>query len=513
MKKLLLLFTIAFCGMNAFAQGSCATAVTLTNGTFVAGTVNGTYPTTICWNTPSATPNALWYKFTPTEGGIMTVSSDIEVNPGGTAGTDTRLGIYTGTCAALTCVGGSDDVSASNYRTTVADFEVVAGTTYYIVWDDRWQDTSFSFTFDFLAATCFSPSGFGFITAPTTTDASIGWDAPTAGTAPAGYQVEYGLGGFTQGTGTILDVTIPEVDLVGLSSSTVYDFYVRTSCGGSDYSIWTGPLSFVTVFEPATVPYAMPFEQASFAFLGWSASVSAPATGSDWFLINIPTLAAEATQRSVVSLSNDTDTADANLFSRAVTLAAGNYTATYYVLNYLFVDPAAPAGTVLTGTANYQLTMGTTADVASQTTILNSEVGVSNTTFEQRTVNFNVPVAGTYFFRFLHNSDLNFESDLGTHGFILDQFTVSAALSVEDAISKKFSVYPNPSNNVINVSNNENINVNAIQITDLNGRIVKNVKFVNATEIQVNVADLATGMYMMNISSDQGTATKKIVRN
>lgn len=75
-----------------------------------------------------------------------------------------------------------------------------------------------------------------------------------------------------------------------------------------------------------------------------------------------------------------------------------------------------------------------------------------------------------------------------------------------------FSVYPNPSNDVVNISNSTNAIISTIEMTDLNGRVVKNVS-LNATEGQVNISDLSTGVYMMNVSSDQGSITKKIIKN
>ena len=47
----------------------------------------------------------------------------------------------------------------------------------------------------------------------------------------------------------------------------------------------------------------------------------------------------------------------------------------------------------------------------------------------------------------------------------------------------------------------------------MNGRTVKSVKLDNVTEAQINVAELSAGMYLMNITSDSGTTTKKIVKN
>ncbi|HYD91756.1 MAG TPA: T9SS type A sorting domain-containing protein [Flavobacterium sp.] len=86
-------------------------------------------------------------------------------------------------------------------------------------------------------------------------------------------------------------------------------------------------------------------------------------------------------------------------------------------------------------------------------------------------------------------------------------------LSTNDILASKFTVYPNPANNVINIANAENILVNGVVITDLNGRTVKNVSYNGVTEAQINVSDLASGMYMMTVSSDKGTMTKKIVKN
>jgi hypothetical protein len=77
----------------------------------------------------------------------------------------------------------------------------------------------------------------------------------------------------------------------------------------------------------------------------------------------------------------------------------------------------------------------------------------------------------------------------------------------------KFSVSPNPANDFISVSNTDNILVNGISITDLNGRVVKQNSYTNVSDIQVNVSDLASGMYMMNITSDKGSVTKKIFKN
>ena len=77
----------------------------------------------------------------------------------------------------------------------------------------------------------------------------------------------------------------------------------------------------------------------------------------------------------------------------------------------------------------------------------------------------------------------------------------------------QFSVYPNPVNNVVTISNSANATIDAVTVSDLNGRTVKSVKLNGETSAQINISDLSAGVYMMNISSDQGSVTKKIVKN
>jgi hypothetical protein len=73
-----------------------------------------------------------------------------------------------------------------------------------------------------------------------------------------------------------------------------------------------------------------------------------------------------------------------------------------------------------------------------------------------------------------------------------------------------FSVYPNPANNVVNVANAGNIE--AVNIVDINGRVVKKQTFAGETTVQLDITDLASGVYMMNITSEGSVTTKKIVK-
>ncbi|SEI02231.1 Por secretion system C-terminal sorting domain-containing protein [Paenimyroides aquimaris] len=97
-----------------------------------------------------------------------------------------------------------------------------------------------------------------------------------------------------------------------------------------------------------------------------------------------------------------------------------------------------------------------------------------------------------------------------------DNFVISAVdtppLSVQDFISNKFNLYPSPSKNIINITNNENIGVEQVTIFDVNGKLVKTKVFNKEHNVQINVSAFAAGTYLLHIYSADGIAIKKIIK-
>ncbi len=143
MKKITLLICILFTSLAGMAQDTCATAQAITAGVYVVTAVNGTdVPNPVCADNGAitgVTPAGEWYSYTPTENHTVTVTSDLPASNG----RDTRLHVYTGSCSALVCYTGDDD-SGAGY-TSSATFNVTAGTTYTIAWDNKWSALGFSF--------------------------------------------------------------------------------------------------------------------------------------------------------------------------------------------------------------------------------------------------------------------------------------------------------------------------------------------------------------------------------
>jgi hypothetical protein len=74
-----------------------------------------------------------------------------------------------------------------------------------------------------------------------------------------------------------------------------------------------------------------------------------------------------------------------------------------------------------------------------------------------------------------------------------------------------FSAYPNPATDFINLS--DNVSMRSFEIVDLNGRVIKSAKLDNVTEESVDISSLASGMYLLNVETDNGKVSKKIFKN
>ena len=103
--------------------------------------------------------------------------------------------------------------------------------------------------------TCPKPSALSS-SGKTETSITLSW---TSGGA-TNWQIEYGPTGFTPGTGTIVNANSNPFVLNGLTPGTIYDAYVRDSCGIGDVSFWSLATTFQTNCSVYTAPWSDDFE-------------------------------------------------------------------------------------------------------------------------------------------------------------------------------------------------------------------------------------------------------------
>jgi len=85
-------------------------------------------------------------------------------------------------------------------------------------------------------------------------------------------------------------------------------------------------------------------------------------------------------------------------------------------------------------------------------------------------------------------------------------------LNTAEQLAGKFNLYPNPARDILNISNTENLFVKQTEIYDLAGKVISTQNFSSEAEVQLNIADLASGTYMLYLETNQGTAVKKFIK-
>ena len=106
---------LVFAFTIVWGQNNCSNAVTiLLNSTTTAPSFSGetgtTAPTPLCGLSGGNGSKGKWYKFSATQNLNVTISTQLPQNNDA----DTRVIVYTGTCAALVCVNSNDDYKERN---------------------------------------------------------------------------------------------------------------------------------------------------------------------------------------------------------------------------------------------------------------------------------------------------------------------------------------------------------------------------------------------------------------
>jgi hypothetical protein len=86
--------------------------------------------------------------------------------------------------------------------------------------------------------------------------------------------------------------------------------------------------------------------------------------------------------------------------------------------------------------------------------------------------------------------------------------TAEEVLAVGDNIEELVSVFPNPADQVLNVSIPSNIEVSSASLYDVLGKDT-GVQLLNG---QMNTSNLSRGIYILNVETTSGTLTQKIVK-
>lgn len=344
---------------------------------------------------------------------------------------------------------------------------------------------------------CASPSG---LTSTTATENSIGISWATPNNMPAGgYQYFASLTGLeeipnaaTTPTGSVAGTSATVSDLFQGSD---YSIWLRAKCSDTDFSSWIGPLYVTTLCTAQDVPYVQGFE----ANDGLGCIRLDDMNGAtSWSLFTSGAEGAATGTNSVRYNWDETAAADDWFFLKGLNLTAG----TAYELKFKYKASDGPEyvenlevkyGTMPEGAA---MTMGTIVTLEQ----INSALADS---FAESVSTFTPNETGTYYIGFHCYSIPN-------QAFLyVDDVSVSTSLGVNTPNNFSVKYFPNPVKDVLNLSYDQNIT--GVLVYNLLGQRVIERQF-NDTSVQLNIAELASGNYLVKVLTDNGSETLKIVK-
>ena len=437
------------------AQNTCGTAIPVNlTGNNIVALVDGTASGPLCvGNAGQIATAAEWYTFTAPSNGVLNLNSDLAANAGG----DTRVQVFSGTCAALVCAGGGDDVSATNFLTNT-NVTVTSGVTYRIAWDDFWEDDGFTFTATFTAvstppacATLVSPAigatGVAINTADQdnngTPDNSITLTWTAAAGAPATtYEIRFGTNP-TMPTSLTTTFTGTSVRITGTLFNTLYYWQIIPANGAGAATgcpIW----SFTSQTATGTPPT--------------NATTPTPANGATAVAIDPADVDMNGTPDNSVNISW-VQTATGQQ-PNAYTIRLGDSPTTLNTLTTTFTGTAARFINQLAGTTYFWQAVPTNNGVEAP----------------------NQPIWS---------------------------YTTAGTASVNDETVNFFTLSPNPATDFISI--NTDLPIEKITIFNMLGQIIMANPIRDNNRI--NVSDLQSGLYLITVSNGNSQQTSRFIKN
>ncbi|NNK81093.1 MAG: T9SS type A sorting domain-containing protein, partial [Flavobacteriales bacterium] len=205
----------------------------------------------------------VWFSFVAPSTGEVFVETNFAggFNDGG-------LALYSGDCDGGLVQIDCDDDGGDGLFSLIEAYDLNPGETYYAaVWEYGGNDEGAFSICVYAPPTCPTPNQFSFFVDSVSSDvAYIDWGEVNIG---ATYFIEYGLDGFTPGTGMIATGIIgtdgPPVELPGLEAATIYDYYFQAVCSPGDSTDVLGPY-FMQTLETCQTPFFFQIQQDTAGF-------------------------------------------------------------------------------------------------------------------------------------------------------------------------------------------------------------------------------------------------------
>jgi len=257
---------------------------------------------------------------------------------------------------------------------------------------------------------------------------------------------------------------------------------------GGDISI---SLTGTAIDCPAitTFPYTEGFEGASFPPDCWTLN-DADGDSHNWELVTSPGFAAHSGVNAAGSASYDGAalTPDNYLITPQFTIPAGSYDLKFWAAPQ---DAAWPE-------EKYAVLVSTTGTApADFTEVFSETLTAADSSYKENTISLATYSGQSIYIAFRHFDCTDM------FWMKLDDISIEAHSGIIEANEELVSVYPNPANDVLNISAN---NIESVEIFNLIGETVASYGNMKV----INTADLSIGTYIVKVITDSKVFTQKI---
>lgn len=317
------------------------------------------------------------------------------------------------------------------------------------------------------------------------------------------WTIEYGLAGFTPGTGLTINSSSSQITIPNLQANTFYDHYIKANCGGSNISFYSPVFKVKTACSVTSneinIPYFEGFELTTEPTLpcGWKAlnynndtitwktSSDKPKNGQ---------YSAYITYTGSASLSHNDW-----LFSPYIMV---NDTSISYKVGFSF---ASKSGTAFPEKMEFYTAKSNTGGALINQLFIDTAI-LTNNLYKDTSFIFKFSDTGKHYFGF------HMFSNGDQWDFMVDDFTFSTLTPTSvNEINKQNTIvlYPNPTSNLVNIESKTKIE--KISVYTPTGVLVHQIS-VNNTNYELDLSLSVQGMYILVLETKEGNTIKKVIK-
>ncbi len=337
------------------------------------------------------------------------------------------------------------------------------------------------------------------------TDSTTGSDSAILKWTPLGgelyWKIEYGLTGFTLGTGSFVYANVPYKDMQNLQPNTTYDFYIQAFCSSTDSSAFSPVFSLTTECSSngnMVLPFQEGFENSSIPSIpcGW---YRLDVNSDTNFWITDTTNPNTGNQSAFISYSAPGINQNDWLYTPAYNVLD---TTKLYVFGFSYASRSGSAFPEKLAVHSTKIKDGTSI----QHTFFEDTAILTNNIYKDTSFTFKFNDTGKHYFGF------HLFSNPDQWNFMLDDvfFREKGSIGIKEIDIDNIIIYPNPTKSQLHFRNNTKI-IN-YSIYDVSGKKLEHV-ILNSKKGELSLETYKKGIYFIVFMINSQSITKQIIKH